>query len=127
MVTVDEQLGNRTLLKPPGIRLVNLGNISRLSIDRHLAWKAQHGPSSFSGFDEGTTILRHLFLSQPTQDSGGQRLFDEEILLQNQLFSSLPPQHLDAPPYELRKVFPGKGPHIRLDIREAFDRIGMAA
>jgi hypothetical protein len=71
MVTVDEELGNRTLLKPPGIRLVNFGQISRLSIDRNLAWKGQHGSSPFSGFEERATILRHLFVSQPTEDSGG--------------------------------------------------------
>src|SRR5262245_46472966 len=127
MITVDEQLRNWALLKPPGVCRIDFGHFSRLAVNRKLTWKGPHGSPPFSWFKERTAIFRQLFVGQPSEDRRGKKSLDKNILLQNQWCSGLPSQRLDALLHECRKVLPGNGPHISLDIRQAFDGGRVAA
>lgn len=86
-LSIHEQFRHRAVGKPLAISANDLGDTGRLVVNGDLARSGQRGATALSRLGKRTTIVRHLFFGEISQERLGEQRFDKEIVFQNHLLS----------------------------------------
>jgi hypothetical protein len=126
-ITIDKELGNRTLGKPLTIGLNRYCDIGRFAVHRQRTEQSEHRTPAFSGLKERTTILCHLLVSETVcEDSHlGQNLLNKEVLFQDHLFTHRSAHLLKEGAWEIRPLLPCQWLNKRLHVSETLDGVTM--